>query len=90
MLRGYAILDGPELARPVLALSRTRHAISEVTVHDLATGERLGTLSFPASAASAASPSGPRAGTRRGSATPTTRRPPVVLRYDAATGALET
>ena len=40
MLRGYAILDGAELARPVLLASWTRHALSEITVHDLGTGER--------------------------------------------------
>ena len=42
VLRGFAILDGPELARPVLLATWTRHALSEITVHDLATGERLG------------------------------------------------
>ena len=47
VLRSYAILDGPELARPVLVVSRTRHAISEVSVHDLATGEFLRALELP-------------------------------------------
>ena len=40
----------------------------------------------PGSARSAASPSGPRAATRRGSATPTTSTPSSVYRYDARTG----
>jgi prolyl oligopeptidase len=47
ILNDYAILDGAELARPVLVASWTRHAISEITVHDLATGERTGTLALP-------------------------------------------
>ncbi len=47
ILNDYAILDGPELERPVLVVSWTRHAISEITVHDLATGERTGTLALP-------------------------------------------
>ncbi len=47
VLRGYAILDGAELDRPVLLASWTRHAISEITVHDLATGERLGQVPLP-------------------------------------------
>ena len=47
ILNDYAILDGPELERPVLVASWTRHAISEITVHDLATGERTGTLALP-------------------------------------------
>ena len=47
MLRGYAILDGAELGRPVLLASWTRHALSEITVHDLATGERVGQVPLP-------------------------------------------
>ena len=47
VLRGYAILDGAELDRPVLLASWTRHAISEITVHDLATGERTGQVPMP-------------------------------------------
>ena len=47
VLRGYAILDGAELARPVLLASWTRHAVSEITAHDLATGERVGWVPLP-------------------------------------------
>ena len=47
VLRGYAILDGAELGRPVLLANWTRHALSEITVHDLATGEALGTVPLP-------------------------------------------
>ncbi len=47
VLRGYAILDGAELERPVLLASWTRHAVSEITVHDLATGERVGHVPLP-------------------------------------------
>ena len=47
VLRGYAILDGTELERPVLLASWTRHAVSEITVHDLATGERVGQVPLP-------------------------------------------
>ena len=47
VLRGYAILDGAELARAVLLASWTRHAVSEITVHDLATGERVGQVPLP-------------------------------------------
>jgi prolyl oligopeptidase len=49
ILNDYAILDGPELGRPVLVASWTRHAISEITVHDLVTGERTGGLALPGS-----------------------------------------
>src|SRR5580693_7072048 len=47
VLRGYAILDGAELDRPVLLANWTRHALSELTVHDLASGERVGQVPLP-------------------------------------------
>ncbi len=51
ILTDYAILDGPELGRPVLLASWTRHTISEITVHDLETGARTGQLALPGSGA---------------------------------------
>ena len=51
VLEDYAILDGPELGgegrEPVLLCGWTRHAVSEVTVHDLRTGGRAGTVPLP-------------------------------------------
>ena len=47
VLSGYAILDGAELDRPVLLAEWTRHALSEITVHDLASGERVGQVPLP-------------------------------------------
>jgi prolyl oligopeptidase len=47
VLDGYAVLDGPELETPVLLASWTRHAVSEVTVHDLASGARLADVPLP-------------------------------------------
>jgi prolyl oligopeptidase len=47
VLTDYAILDGAELDRPLLLAGWTRHALSEITVHDLATGERLGEVPLP-------------------------------------------
>jgi prolyl oligopeptidase len=42
VLEDFGVLDGPELTdRPLLVAAWTRHAVSEVTVHDLATGARL-------------------------------------------------
>ncbi|MFI0373713.1 prolyl oligopeptidase family protein [Actinomadura sp. 1N219] len=45
VLTDYAILD--DLDRPVLLAGWMRHAISEITVHDLETGARLGTVPTP-------------------------------------------
>ena len=39
VLTDFAILDGPGLPEPVLLAARARHAISEVSVHDLAIGD---------------------------------------------------
>ncbi len=47
VLDGFAILDGDELEKPVLLASWTRHAVSEVTVHDLVSGARAGTVVLP-------------------------------------------
>jgi prolyl oligopeptidase len=47
VLEDFAILDGTGLDRPQLLASWTRHAISEITVHDLASGEQTGTVSLP-------------------------------------------
>ncbi|WP_026875295.1 prolyl oligopeptidase family serine peptidase [Jiangella gansuensis] len=47
VLEDFALLDGPELDRPVLLAARTRHAVSEVTAHDLGTGQALHTLELP-------------------------------------------
>ena len=56
ILNDYAILDGAELRRPVLVVSWTRHAISEITVHDLATGGGQARWPCPARAARAVPP----------------------------------
>ncbi|MGH3275714.1 MAG: prolyl oligopeptidase family serine peptidase, partial [Streptosporangiaceae bacterium] len=47
VLTDFALLDGPELDRPLLRATWTRHAISEVSVHDLATGELTGHVTLP-------------------------------------------
>ena len=47
VLEGFAILDGAELDEPVMMVSWTRHAVAEVTVHDLATGRCIDRLDLP-------------------------------------------
>jgi prolyl oligopeptidase len=92
VLTDYAILDG-EQAEPVLLALWTRHAVSEITVHDLATGQHRGTVSPPGT------------GGRLGTISELSERPeggheawfgytdystPVtVYRYDARSGAAE-
>ncbi len=47
VLDGYAVLDGPELAAPRLVAAWTRHAVGELTVHDLATGHKVADVPLP-------------------------------------------
>jgi prolyl oligopeptidase len=47
VVEGFEVLDGPELARPLLLVRRIRHAISEITVHDALTGELRGHVPLP-------------------------------------------
>ena len=52
VLEGYAILDGADRRRPpadggTLLCAWTRHAVGEITVHDLLTGERTGAVPLP-------------------------------------------
>ncbi|MFE1285796.1 prolyl oligopeptidase family protein [Streptomyces sp. NPDC058751] len=88
VLQDFAVLDGPALDRPLLAVARTRHAVGELTLHDARTGTRTGTVPLPG----------------RGTVTSLTTRqdpghemwfaytdhitPTVVLHYDAVTGHL--
>jgi prolyl oligopeptidase len=90
VLRSYAILDGPELDRPVLVVSRTRHAISEVSVHDLATGEHLRTLALPGIGTVGGIGERPEGGHEAWFGYTDYTTPPVVLRYEATTETLGT
>jgi prolyl oligopeptidase len=91
VLRGFAILDNDdELTRPVLVVSRTRHAVSEVTVHDLATGSRLATLGLPGIGSVGGIAERPEGGHEAWFGYTDYTTPPVVLRYDTTTGAVDT
>jgi len=90
VLRSYAILDGSELGRPVLVVSRTRHAISEVSVHDLATGEFLRALELPGIGTVGGVGERPEGGHEAWFGYTDYTTPAVVLRYDAITGTLDT
>jgi prolyl oligopeptidase len=47
VLEGYAILDGEALTSGVLLCSWTRHAMGEITTHELTTGTRTGSVPLP-------------------------------------------
>ena len=47
VLEDFAILDGSPQGRPLLLALRSRHALSELALHDLATGELLAHVPAP-------------------------------------------
>jgi prolyl oligopeptidase len=86
VLGGYAILDGPELERPVLLARWTRHAISEITVHDLASGERMGEVRLPGAGTVGGISEHPDGGHEAWFSYTDHVTPVSVQRYDAMTG----
>jgi prolyl oligopeptidase len=98
VLSEYTILDGPELEQPVLVVSWTRHAISEIAVHDLGTGARAAELSLtgPGSAgerrlgSAGGLRSRPEGGHEAWLSFTDYATPPLVLHYDARSGAVTT
>jgi prolyl oligopeptidase len=93
ILTDYAILDGPELARPVLLASWTRHAISELSVHDLATGERTGPVTLPGAEAGRLGTTGgiserPEGGHEAWFGYTDNTTPLMIYHYDARDGAV--
>jgi len=91
VLADYAILDGDQ-AGPVLLALWARHAVSEITVHDLATGRRQGTVSPPGAAGRLGTISGlserPEGGHEAWFGYTDYGTPVTVYRYDARGGAV--
>jgi prolyl oligopeptidase len=88
VLRSYAILD--DLPRPVLLVSWSRHAVSEVTVHDLGSGELLSALELPGIGSVGGIAERPEGGHEAWFGYGDYTTPALVLRYDAAAGELST
>ena len=51
VLADFAILDGPQLPQPLLLAAWVRHAVGELTVHDLQTGQQRERLAVPGAGA---------------------------------------
>jgi prolyl oligopeptidase len=88
VLRSYAILD--DLPRPVMLVSWSRHAVSEVTVHDLRTGELLSALELPGIGSVGGIAERPEGGHEAWFGYGDYTTPALVLRYDALAGELST
>ena len=90
VLGGYAILDGPQLERPLLVANWTRHAISEVSVHELATGQLTGQIPLPGLGSADGLRGRLEGGHEAWFSYTDDATPAMVLHYDAAAGALRT
>jgi prolyl oligopeptidase len=92
VLEGYAILDGTGEAsgasgmEPVLLALRTRHAISEISVHDLATGARTGSVPLPGPGTVGGISERPEGGHEAWFAYTDNTTPATVMYYDASAG----
>jgi len=90
VLADFAILDGPQLSRPVLLVAWTRHAVSEISVHDLATGERTAAVPLPGLGTIGGLSERPEGGHEAWFGYTDNTTPPLVIRYDARSGAART
>ncbi len=86
VLDGFAVLDGEDLASPVLLVSWTRHAVSELTVHDLATGDRLAEVALPGLGSIGGVVERPEGGHEAWFGYTDHTTPSTVQHYDARTG----
>ncbi len=84
VLEGYAILDGATVPR-LLALW-TRHAISEISVHDLASGARTGSVPLPGPGTVGGIGARPEGGYEAWFAYTDNTTPGTVMHYDAQDG----
>jgi prolyl oligopeptidase len=89
VLHDIAILDGQGLGEPVLLAARARHAISEITVHDLAFGDRLGHVELPGLGTVGGLSERPEGGHEAWFSYTDYVTPGVVFRYDAAEGSTD-
>jgi prolyl oligopeptidase len=86
VLTSFSILDGSGLDEPVLLLAKARHAISEVSVHDLAFGDQVGQVDLPGLGTVAGLTERPEGGHEAWFVYTDYTTPGAVLRYDAAAG----
>ncbi|MFI6908931.1 prolyl oligopeptidase family protein [Nonomuraea sp. NPDC050394] len=84
VLSDFAILD--DLTDPVMLVGWTRHAISEISVHRLEDGERLGEVPTPGLGSIGGISERPDGGHEAWFGYTDNTTPPTIQRYDARTG----
>ncbi len=85
----FVLLDGPDGPLTRLLVSWTRHAISELSVHDAATGEQVGDVALPGVGSVGGLGRRPEGGAECWFGYSDTTTPAQVMRYDAVSGALD-
>jgi prolyl oligopeptidase len=86
VLNSYTLLDGPRLARPLIAVSWSRHAVAELTLHDALTGERVGQVPLPGLGSLAGLSRRPEGGHELWFGYSDFTTPVAIHRYDALAG----
>ncbi|MFL6112027.1 MAG: prolyl oligopeptidase family serine peptidase [Catenulispora sp.] len=86
VLDSYALLDGPELERPLLVVAYTRHAVGELALHDARTGEKVGDIPLPGLGTLAGLSTRPEGGHEVWFGYTDYTTPYQIHRYDARTG----
>ena len=86
VLESYAILDGAELEEPVLLCGWTRHAVSEISAHELRSGRRTGEVPLPGLGSAGGISERPEGGHEAWFGYTDHTTPSSVFRYDATTG----
>src|SRR5690606_12985882 len=81
-----AVLNGPELARPIGLVSWIRHAASEITVHDMTDGRELGVVPLPGIGTVGRFSTRPEGGHEAWFSYTDYTTPPRILHYDARSG----
>ncbi|GAA2401858.1 prolyl oligopeptidase family serine peptidase [Nonomuraea africana] len=84
VLTDFAILD--DLDRPVMLVGWTRHALSEISLHSLETGERIGAVPTPGLGTIGGISERPEGGYEAWFGYTDNTTPPTIQRYDARTG----
>ena len=85
VMEGWSILDGAPLETPLLLIAWTRHALSEISIHDLATGANRGEIALPGLGSLAGLTERPEGGHEAWFGYTDHVTPPTVYHFDART-----
>ena len=88
VLEDFVIVDGGELAQPLLLVLRARHSVSEVTLHSLDDGALLGSVPLPGQGCVEEISTRPDGADEAWIAYSDPSRPRSIYTYDALTGEL--